>query len=217
MEATLSCGPSLIRTWPPPSPKPPRSCECGSLPTKPDTGSRRSSWPGSDERSHQWRSLGGHELARAVRAARTAGNGVGQTPGRPAGVIQHLRAMSRGFHLRPRRGFTSAARLGLLKECYFVTTSEVDGVGKRDAAQGVPVRVFDPGSGPRGDLGDASVLGLHVTVLERKSLRLCSSLRWQLGEWIPVEAPTATPWAPSCPSAHRSQKCPGVSSIPEFL
>ena len=72
-------------------------------------------------------------------------------------LLQHLRVTSRGFHLRPRRGVTPASRLVLLKEHHFETTSAVDGVGKKVASQGVPVRIFDPDLGSEGDLSDARV------------------------------------------------------------
>ena len=46
--------------------------------------------------------------------------------------------------LRPLRGVTSVARLERISGRHIVTTSAADGVGKRVAAQGFPMRVFDP-------------------------------------------------------------------------
>ena len=42
--------------------------------------------------------------------------------------------------------------------CHFVTTSAVDAVGKKVASQGFPVRIFDLGLEPGGDLSTAKVL-----------------------------------------------------------
>ena len=95
------------------------------------------------------RSLGGRQLGRVVRAARTAGNGAGPSSSKISGRSS-ASASDESRISSLAAAIASATRLGLLKERYFVTTSAADG--------GFLVCVFDPIFVPEGDLRDARVL-----------------------------------------------------------